>query len=480
MMKTTNRFRQIPKRDDISDIVQKSTSDTVPIKESDEDHWSTLYKETFSTHKIARVPPAKAPSTGINIGGGNLSPTKEEMESNYSQFFKKFERTDVPPIAEPVPNSDIVKMDYPIPESTLRSAMKEIEGKKNEYDTSGAKSRVEEARKAHFFFGSDERQFQTTYEKDFPGREYSKPASFDLALMKSSVTFDPIAGAGPNSKKKNSTEKQIISGKYEKSERSDQNHCNFDIGYDSPYYTTTTKSSLYSTPKLYQRPESFKAPSCAKFSNHGEYAAPWETTNSTDFKTRKAEPNIIDKADLRATHFDVGLDKTDWPQRIVDVPTKRPTMETIDLQESNIVFKGDETGYYQTTSQDLIGVHNSKIDGRGRYVNAREDHLFLGGDKIDYSTETKTSQKFAGKGKPAKPSADLHLMRGVGFASGGTFDPKYGEDLVEEKPVIMRGTPQKIDTKYFTQSHFTLDATKSNKTGYETSYYTDICKPKLM
>ena len=190
-------------------------------------------------------------------------------------------------------------------------------------------------------------------------------------------------------------------------------------------------------------------------------------------------PNEIDKADLRATHFDPGHERNEWPSRTHEVPTVRPPLRSVNLQESNVVFRGDGEGRYQTTAGDLIGVFDRTKDGRGEYVNAREDHLFLGGDSTDYESTAKAANRHAGEGSPAKPSADLHLMRGTGFATGGTFGAHYGEDAVEMKPTVGGGRAAMCDPRYFTGTHFSLEATAKNKGRWKTTYYEDICRPTL-
>lgn len=473
-MTTQYKFRPIPKRDDISEIKANGRRDSIQPKE-EEDHWATLYNDTYLKHPIPYNPPAKGPAEGFHVGGGNLAPNADEMKSNYERTFRKFDTSAIPKRADPLPCSDIITGEDPIPMSTCHAALMEANDGRPAYDNTEAKQRKTDGTSSHFYFGADKPQYDTTYNDDFINRKNESPSVIDNSLQKSSIAFDSKAGIGPHTRAAEKAAKEKYPQIADKPHM-DMYKRNFDIGYDKPTYQTSG-SLLYKPSKYAKRPESFKAPPCAELADHGQYATKWGTTYESDFKDRKPEENKIDKADLRATHFDPGHEKDEWPERIQKVETRRPERPSIDLQSSNPVFRGDGEGRYQTTSSDLIGNYDRTKDGRGKHVDAREDHLFLGGDKIDYSTTTKDANKLAGTGKPADRGQDLHHMRGTGFATGGTFDPNYEEEPIKKE--VRYGPTVKVDPKYFTSSHFTLDSTSNGKGTYETTYFDDICKPKI-
>lgn len=479
MTETRYKFRTIPPRDDTADIKYKCYCDSVPQKETG-DSWNTLYNDTYIKHPLnARPPAAHRPKQGIHIGGGNLEPTEqEETRSNYQNYFKKFDESAVPPKAEPLPNSDIFPHDVQPIESTAQSAMKEANDNRPPYDNREAKERVTDARNAHFFFGDNSGQYQTNYSTNFIKRPISRPPPVDNKLYRSSVEFDPVAGIGPHTKDR---EKKGEFPQIGDAPKPNHLRINFDVGYSKLDYQTTTKSQLQA--RRQSKPESFKAPPCAEISDHGAAAGPWQTTYSTDFEPdRKPVPNQVDINDLRGTHFDIGHDKTNWTREEMAVAKTKPKHETIDLQISNPVFRGDGDMRWQTTSNDLIGNFDKSKDGRGvDHLDARADHLFLGGEKVDYGTSAQAANRCAGQGKPAQKVQDLHLLKGVGFARGGAWDQFATDPLgdADEKDPIGQPETFKVDSKYFTQTHFALDATKNSKCRYKTTYFEEICKPKI-
>ncbi|EAX93669.1 hypothetical protein TVAG_092040 [Trichomonas vaginalis G3] len=478
-MQVQYKFRPIPKRDDISEIKQNARRDSVNPKEID-DHWSTLYHDTYIRHPLNFNYKTNAPPEGISIGGGNLEPDAEEMKTDYQRTYKRFDRSDVPKRADPLPCSDIIKGDEPIPESTCHAALKEANEGRPPYDNAEAKARKAEGVSSHFYFGSDPKSFDTTYNNDFIERPIEKPPTYNLELQKSHVEFDKSAGLGPHQKARSNQKAKQNYPQVADAKIMDMNKANFDIGYDKPNYQTTMGSSLYKPSKLAGRPETFKAPPCAVLSDHGDAgnSSMWKSNYTTDFTNRQPIPNPIDKAQLRDTHFDPGHEKNEWPDRNKKVETVRPERLTVNLQESNIVFKGDGQGRYQTTSSDLIGNYDRTKDGRGKFVDARDDHLFLGQDNPDYSTTAKDFNKLAGTGKPAEKGVDLHHLRGVGFATGGTFDPYY-EEKADQKKEVRYGPTVKVDPTYFTSSHFELNSTGAQGNDWGTTYFEEICRPKI-
>lgn len=517
---TVWKYRRVPRRDDIQEIKQRATTDSVHTKEID-DNWSTLYNGTYIKHPIGYIGCGKGIQGGLHIGGGNFSPNENELSTCYRNSYKPFSVKDVPPIAKGPPPSDIITGEEPIPESTCHAALKEANEGRPPYDNSEALERAAESRSSHFYFGDkfgltpDER-FKTIYNVDYIARENDSPVVIDNSLQKSSIEFDAGAGLGPHTKamsKRNKSVNQVLDPK-----RLNMTDKNFDLGYDDPDYITTAGSATatrypkgpdtrpmnmskrnfdvgyenpdYSTStglatrrsKFAARPESFKAPPCAELSDHGDQAGKWQTTYSTDFVNREPIPNVIDQSELKATHWDQGYDKAEWPQP-QPVHNVRPERNNSNMHESNVVFFGDYKGRYKTTSKDLTGNFDPSMDGRAQMVDARGGNLFLGCENPTYISTAKDANRLAGTGKPAEISEDLHLKRGASFATGGTFDPHYGGSSVDEKPYVDGGAAEKIDSRYFTQSHFMLDAssTVNNKPRgyYKTTYWQDYCKPTI-
>ena len=479
-MTTEYRFKPIEKRDDTETIKENCYCDSLPMKEVG-DSWNTLYNDTYVAHPIPPRQKYGAPAEGFFVGGGNLAPEDNEMKSNYQQVFHKFDKTDIPDRVKPIPESDFIPNECPIPKlSSSQEAMKEAIDNRPPYDNTEAKQRATESNSTHIFF-SDPPQYKTTYSYDFVNRPLPKTQVINNKLQRSSIAFDSAAGIGPHTRHLHKKESFPSVPDVPKP---NVQRINFDIGYDRPVYTTTTQSSLQNTiaNNRQKRPESFKAPPCATLADSGENPDQWKTVYETDFHERKPVPNKIDMEDLRKTHWTQGSDKVDYSRPKMAVATTIPSLESYNYQTSNSVFQGDGEMRFQTTSGDLIGKFDNNKDGRSvaaKNVDARDDHLFLGGDKTDYQTAAQISNAFAGKGHPAKPVQNLHHLHGVAFARGGIWDPNSGFDTTDEK--TPRGQPEisRIDTSDFRKSHIELEATAKNKNRYKTTYFEDICRPKL-
>lgn len=480
-METRYKFRPIEKRDDTTEIKTKCYIDSIPQKETDSTY-NTLYNDSYIRYPLGTRHAFGPPKTGIFLGGGNLAPTHEEMtNSNYGHYFnRKLGPTSVPEIAKPIPESDFMPHDNAGPMDTAAHlAMEEAINNRPPYDNSLAKERLADANKAHFFFGDDDNSYETDYSKHFKKYNGERANIVNNALQKSHIEFDKNAGIGPHTKLM--TKKESFPTPIDP-EKPEVLHKHFDIGYDNLDYSTTMEDGLKNGQRGGPRPESFKAPPCAVLSNHGDQAGKWETTNKSDFQNRKIEPNLIDQNDLRKTHWDIGHDENKWERNKFAVATEIPKQETIDLQKSNIVFRGNGQMTFNTTSSDLLGKFDRKQKARydDDYIEARKDHLFLGGDDSNYLTTSQAANKMAGKGRPASMCTNLHLLKGTGFAQGGSWN-QFAESPTDpdEKEKIGYYRPSKIDGTYFKQSHFDLDATNSNKGRYKTTYFEEICRPRI-
>jgi hypothetical protein len=256
---------------------------------------------------------------------------------------------------------------------------------------------------------------------------------------------------------------------------------NFDMGYDSPDYQTTTDMSLRTGRHGVAREPAVRAPECAELATHGAAARPWETTYFSDFKRYPVDPATVDPTDLRATHFDLGYDPNDWSRNDQAIATGAPTHEFIDLQASNPVFRGDGRMQFGTTNRELIGTFDRSIDGRSQQAtDCRGTHLFLGKDAPSYTTTAGDANRCAGTGGPARPAQDLYTLRGVGFARGGAWGPHAGTTPdVDEKQPSEYARAHTVDGSYFKGTHFDLNATEPTTGIYETTYFEEICRPQL-
>ena len=474
---TSYHFRRVSQREDTSSIKKNCTDDHIHRESGD--NWRTLYNDSYIRHPIAVREKANAPNEGIYIGGGNLSPTKEEMTSNYAQNFKKFGRQDVPARADPLPCSDIIQYDKNSrpPLSTTHAAMKEANDNRPPYDNSEAKERKEEGVSSHLYFGGD-LCYDTTYKNDFKNRNFDRPPSIDNGLQKSHIQFDSNAGYGPNQRHRSKKEPCPSCPDVPK-----PNHLkiNFDVGYSTLDYRTSTQDALPGFKQNY-RPAAYKAPECASLADHGNAAPKWETTYNSDFNSKTPIPNNIDLFDLKKAHWTNGFDKVDYSRPRSAIADHVPQLESTNFQKSNPVFSGDGEMVFRTTASDMLGNYDLKAARANKnYMDVREDHLFLGGDSLNYETTSKASNRFAGQGRPATQTTNLHHLKGNGFARGGIWDPIAGPDGTSEKSP--RGHPEveKVDPKFYTQSHFALDATsKGNKFRCKTTYFEEICRPTLV
>jgi hypothetical protein len=358
--------------------------------------------------------------------------------------------------------------------------MEEASANRPPYDNRDAKERTADARTAHFFFGDDRPNYQTNYSMNFGQRRTDRPRfAANLGLQKSSIQFDRDAGLGPNAKR---LAKKDTFPKVADAPPPDVYTRHFDIGYAPLDYTTTTVVGLQGGCEAQRgREAALKAPACAPIADDGDAAGPWKTVYSTDFQKRARVPNAIDEADLRGTHFDPGHDPNDWRRNEMAVAEGLPAREFIDLQASNPVFRGDGGMRWDTTTADMIGVHDKTLDGRGEQVgDARASHLFVGGDDRDFSTTAQDANRMAGTGKPAAPGQDLHKLRGVAFARGGSWDQfAVAKTDVDEKTPEQYAQTVTFDGSYFKRSHFDLEATAANRGRYETTYFEETCRPTL-
>jgi hypothetical protein len=136
---------------------------------------------------------------------------------------------------------------------------------------------------------------------------------------------------------------------------------------------------------------------------------------------------------------------------------------------------------WTTTTGDLIGAHDKTADGRGApTADARASHLFVGGDGRDFATTAADANRLAGAGRPAGPAQDLHKLRGLAFARGGPWSPFFAAKTdVDARPPGEYARTETFDGAYFKSAHFDLEATAANKGRYETTYFEEICRPKI-
>lgn len=479
-MESRYKFRPVELRGDTTDIKEKCYVDSFPQKETG-DSWNTLYNDTYVRHPLESRRAFGAPKSGVQLGGGPLAPTKEEMNNtNYGHYFNRtYDSGAIPKRVEPMPESDFMPREGSSPCATVAHlAMEEAVNNRPPYDNTLAKERVDYARKSHFFFGDNAGRYETNYSTNFKRFPKCQPSVMNPELQKSHICFDKKAGLGPHARQlaKKGTFPEIADP-----EKPEVLKKHFDVGYEKLNYSTTMEDGLKNGRRGGPRPESFKAHGCAQLSDHGAQSKDWETTNRADFRSLEAIPNKIDQNDLRKTHWDTGHDPNNWQRNTFATAKGKPKLETIDLQSSNTVFKGDGTMTFNTTAGDLLGKFNcnekAHFDKAG---GAYGDHLFLGGDNFDYLTTSQEANKMAGKGRPASMMTNLHLMKGTGFARGGAWD-QYAEAPTDPDEKIKNAyyRPKKYDARWFHQSHFDLDSTDQRKGRYETTYFEEICRPKI-
>jgi hypothetical protein len=475
-METRYRFRSIPPRPDIAETKEKSASDSVGQREFP-DSWDTSYRDAYVRHPLSVREPAAGPGPGIHIGGGNLSPTDDEMQNSlYRSQFAPPPADAVPPRATSVPPSQIFVPEDHGPLATVSQlAMQEACENRPVYDNSEARGRLSDGRSSHFFFG-DDTAFETNCGATFPPRRGARPpASVKLGLQRSSIEFDGRAGVGPNTKR---LRKRPTFPAVGDAPAVDVFKPNFDVGYETLDYTTTTQAGLYAGPPA--PPTACQAPACAELANHGDRAGPWTTVYSTDFQPRERIENQIDVADLRGTHFDPGHERDDWHRPGMAVATQKTQKAAIDLQSSNSVFRGDGEGRWHTTAGDMLGAHDRLKDGRGREAeDARASHIFLGGDDREWGTSAAEANRKAGTGRPAELARGGRAGGPAAFAQGGPWGHfTVAKTDVSERPPAEYPRMEVPDRSELRKSHFMLDATGARPV-YETTYFEEICKPTL-
>lgn len=478
-METRYRYRPIAPRDDTEDIKRRCGSDSVATKEG-RDSWNTLYNDTYIRHPLGRRSGPILQFPSIHLGGGPLAPPDNEMRfSDYGDTYRRF-AVKRPELATGIPPSDIIPHDDGGPMETVEhTCLKTALQNRPVYDNTEVIERGKDARSAHFMFGGDKPEYRTNYATDYTGRRGEAPATVE-GQGRSSIVFDKDAGVGPHTK---AMQKREQFPSMPDADKRDMHNKNFDFGYARPAYETTTEAGLrMGATGFGGKRELCKAPPCAELSNHGDAAGKWQTFYETDYQRRNPIPNEIDDAALRRTHWDVGHDKNDWRRDEMAVSKGIPKREYEDMQKSNQVFRGDGGMTFHTTSNDMIGNFDKSIDGRGQLCDGRKVHMFLGGDKPDWQTTAKEANRFAGQGRPAEPSEDLYKKKGASFAKGGQWGELVDSPTdPEEKRVTGFGRPEKVDGSWFRETHFDLDAAGAKRGGmYETTYFEEICRPKIL
>ena len=470
------KFRRIPPREDISQIKENCTRDSVCTKEEN-DSWNTTYKDDYIKFPNAKAEICPPPPVSISLGGGCLAPTREEMRSTYMNTYHAFKRADVPPLAKPLPNSEIFPTDYipPVMSTAQEEMLHTASVKRSPVDVEAARKLAEYQKANHYVTGFERPNYATTVSSSYTAQKRVEPMEYENRNKGSHIEFDKIAGLGPNEKAKS---KRKWAPPKPDSHTFDQRCTNFDFGYDRNDYSTTTDSGFFKG-KMKPPPRA-DAPIPAEFSNHYPHVPKWNTTHKADFRKFDRIPNEIDNYDLRRTHWDVGYDKPQWPVH-EPPPTARREVHSKDLQKSNVVFRGDGTMSFNTTTGDMIGSYDkSKIQPVDSFNDARKDNIYIGSDKPNYRTTVQQANALAGTGKPAQLIDDFSKNRGCGFARGGAWDPyKNQKEMVDTKRYRYQGPALRCDGSYYRQTHFDLEATSEYKPRYSTTYYKTICKPTL-
>lgn len=467
------KFKRFEPRQDIGDIKERCFQQSRQAVDQKE-RWRTNYRDNYIRHPLGRPMTAQAPPCSIHLGGGPLAPTEEEMRSDYQNTYIRRDVTR-PQTGTKMEDSRLFEYNFPMPATTSQAANDEVSKGRKPYDNSELIERRKDSVSTHFLFGDDPGTAETQYTSDFKAHPTAQRQGIDNKLWKSSISFDKDAGYGPN------TKHRLRDNVPEKPDaiRPNNHQKNFDVGYDKPGFRTTYADSHVDTTN-FKRPPISAAPPCAVLSDHGDAAGKWGSIYSRDYVGGDKIPNEIDVNELKRTHIDMGHDASDWSRREMATTPRRPKQEHMDLQKSNIVFKGDGEGRYDTTSKDLLGVYDRNQDASyGQFPDARADHLHLGSDPPNWESTASAANRLAGQGKPATQCPDLYRRGRPGFATGGAWDPIAGKDLISEKRWKPAQQPDKLDGSYFRQTHFELDATAKNKPRYKTEYFEKICRPKI-
>ncbi|KAK8885572.1 hypothetical protein M9Y10_041022 [Tritrichomonas musculus] len=469
------KFRRIPPREDITEIKERCNSDSVSFK-SDESSWNTTYRDDYVRHGNAKREIIPPPPVSISLGGGCLSPTREEMRSLYMNTFHPFENQTPTKAVKPPPDSEIIpKINIPPVLSTAQEEMLiTSKAHREPADIQSARALASYNRDNHFRVGYDKvTNYTTTTASSYSSRGRGERCSYDNANIGTHIEFDKKAGLGPHDKQRS---KRRWAPPKPDVPLMDQTKTNFDTGYTKPDYSTTTQSSFYKG--RMKPPERCPPPPCAEFSRE-QNPPKWRTMYQEEFKHRKPIPNKINNEDLRKTHWDVGHDKTEWP---VHEPPPSARREKIDQNqnESNIVFKGDGKMQFNTTTGDMIGNYDkSKMKPAVQNNNSRDDHIYIGSDKVNYQTTAKRANEYAGTGHPAQICEDPDKGRGCPFSRGGNWSPYVGKEMVDIKRYKPYPPTVRQDGSYYRQTHFELEATDKFKPRYSTTYWKTICKPTL-
>ena len=480
-MELSYKFRPIEPRSDTEDIKENCHRDSVQTKEG-RDSWNTLYNDSYVRHPLDLRQPAGSPKPGIHIGGGNFSASRDEMTNSLYRhsYSASFDRSAFPERSGPMPNSEFMPNEANGRlESTARSAMEESGRHIPTYDNTEARERAHDGRTAHFFFGDKKPRFDTNYSLNFKRPIAVEENVIDTDHFKrSSLEFDSKAGLGPHAR---SLLKKEKFPEVPDAQKPDPSKKNFDLGYDRLNYSTTMLDGLQIGKNGGPRPESFKAPPCAKLSDHGMNSSEWISTVKADFQNRKGVPNSIDQDELKKTHWTTGNDPENWERHQWAVAKEVPKHAYDNLQNSNPVFRGNGEMTFNTTSGDMLGCYDKNYKpANDEFLDARADHLFLGGDKRNFRTTAGDANALAGQGKPADKAPNIHLLKGTRFALGGAWDRLHEArtDIIEDNH-SPGYRPGRVDGSYNRQTHFELDATVGNKGMYETTYFEEICRPKI-
>lgn len=469
------KYRKITPREDIAEIKEQCTRDSISLNHND-DTWHTTYRDDFIRHKNAKSEVIPPPPVSINLGGGCLAPSREEMRSVYMNTYHRFDQKDVPKVAKAPPDSAIFPRDRVVP--MISTAQEEMintaRGRRSEEDVQSARAMANYNKNSHYRVGYDKVDYNTTAGSSYSARGRGGQPKYNNPNLGTHIEFDKTAGPGPNAKMRS---KRKWAPSKPDAPSIDHTRTNFDTGYSASDYSTTTQSGFCKT--SYRPPPRAPAPAPSEFSSDAPYIPKWRTHYAEEFQHRKPIPNSINTEELRKVHWEQGYEKPSWPVHEPPV-TPRRTIVSTNQNQSNIVFKGDGSMKLSTTTGDMSKSYNSSSFRRSSSYNpSRGDNIYVGSDRTDYLSTAQSATRYPYAGKPAKITDDSNKGRDCCFGCGGDWSPYSRKEMLDIKENRYVPPTVRENGAYYKQSHFDLEATSKNKSRYSTTYYKTICKPTL-